>query len=340
MSGKALTVGLYAKRVERVLDKLRDETTLKEYPALAYLLSHGHRREYLTALLEHIAHILQTIRSPEPITDKSGRINAYGVTISESMIQDKLRVGERKAGFIPALFAGTMLLNRRKTRDEQAIALSQKAGRGIIYCYWVDDWTEAQLKLKEQKAREWIDAGKPSKITKETAITIWGKKPADAISQDLRKKQQKTITKEKILIRAYDNLIRRTGQTIVTKQELFAELAKGIQRRPKDKPTQAQETERRWELYREDQEAIDRKEKGQTRTREEISEEVKREYREDYLKRCKVWPEATWNAGRAELFKQRELEYRRLRKTEKELYNRDTGLEWVLIPRILTIRNI
>lgn len=334
MPGKSYAVRLYAQRVERVLDKLSNGA-LSGYPALTVLLSQYRRREYLITMLEHIRDTLKRIQAPEPIKDKSGNVNAYGVTISESMIQDLLRVGERKAGYLSALFAGTMLLNRRKTRDEQAIALSQQAGRGIIYCYWVDDWTEAQLKLKEQKAREWIDAGKPSKITKETAITIWGKKPADAISQDLRKKQQKTITKEKILIRAYDNLIRRTGKTVVTKQELFAQLAKGIPKRPKDKPTQAQETERRWELYREEQEAIDREEKGQTRTREEISEEVKQEYREDYLKRCKVWPEATWNAGRAELFKQRELEYRRLRKAEKELYG-DTGLEWVLIPRVQT----
>ena len=55
-----------------------------------------------------------------------------------------------------------------------------------------------------------------------------------------------------------------------------------------------------------------------------------------YLKRCKMGlkPHGTQDAQR--FFKQRELEYKRLRKAEKELYNRDTGLEWVLIPKILS----
>ena len=278
-------------------------------------------------------HTVQAIQSPEPISDSRGIVTAFGVTLSESMMQKLLGIGERLAGFLPALFGCTMLWHRRASTNPQAIALSQRAGRDVIYCYWVDDYTEAQLKIKEQKAQQWISAGKPSKITREEAETVWGKRTANAVFQRFYRKRRKTVTKEKMLIRAYDAIINRTGQTIVTKQEILAELVRRIPRRLKGQPTQAQATAKKWEWYSQHQAQIDREWRGEEKTREEIAAEVRQKYQEEYKTRCRTWPRDTWERGKAELFKQRGLEYRALRKAEKEIYG-DTGRQWVLIPSV------
>ena len=121
-----LTITDYVQRINHIIWMLQDMEILRCYPAITTLLSFPKnssknpedqpitRRDYLLTLLQDIkAVILGNGERPpkwESILNEDGRIAAYGVTVSESRIAKVLKIGERKAESIPALFCGTQLL--------------------------------------------------------------------------------------------------------------------------------------------------------------------------------------------------------------------------------------
>ena len=246
-----LTITDYVQRIDHIIWMLQDMEILRCYPAITTLLSFPKnssknpedqpitRRDYLLTLLQDIkAVILGNGERPpkwESILNEDGRIAAYGVTVSESRIAKVLKIGERKAESIPALFCGTQLLYRRLSKDEQSIELSKKAAwqnygqrfKRTIYCYWVDDWTGEALNEKEKRAQQWINANKPAKIIKEKAVDVWGSKVANQIfAQDYRSKGTDSVWAEEILVSAFDILSQRSENTLITKAALLEQVTK------------------------------------------------------------------------------------------------------------------
>ena len=276
------------------------------YPALKTLLLgtclKRERRQYLIALLEHIRDNL-TKAQPERDT-RTGRIFAYSITVSMGYIsavvwkisktdpetetekaKPKHYRKSKTAQSLSLLFAETMLLNRQTASPDQTQGLSDpdaKARNCVIYRFWVDDWSPAQLAVKEARAQAWLDAGAPAKLTKNRAIEIFGQHAADAATQNGRKQTTSYKLHESFCEQAYSTIRTRTGRDVVSKAEMLEELRKHVPYKRKNVLPQKQE--------------------------------------EDYQKRCRTSPESHWQDGKTALLFNYALECRQLTREEKILY--------------------
>lgn len=339
-----LTLKKYVDHLDHLIEALGDQTLsfLTPYPALRRLLlgscKKRERREYVIALLSHIRK-KATLSKVQPERDKrTDQVFSYSLTISMGYLSEiiwgmkpkkPLLEGykiSRTAQSLSILFAETMVINRQTASGDQVQGLQPNEScrdRRVIYRFWVDSWSEAQLRVKEEKAQAWINAGAPAKLVKDRAIEIWGQPAADAVTQDGRKKTRKAKVYERFCEQAYSNIVARTGRQIVSKAEMLEELKKRVPHRLKTELTQEQKTEEDWQKHLKN-EAVRKSAfpdyEGSKLTRADIRNFVRKEYADRYKKRCENWPEMYWQAGLTALLSRYELECRQLQKAEKLYY--------------------
>ncbi len=355
-SREPLTIDGYCLKITRIIHLLEDDTALKSYPYLSHLLNrkrhgHGTNRDLLITLVRHMQSAVRRYPS-EAIYDASGTITAYAITISIRFIGKLWGMTKETANKTVYLFTATGLINRSRSESVQARELSEKSqeeaakdfhevARSIgddrelphhyMFRYWVDGWTPGQLQEKESRAAKQGD--KTTGLERTDVITIHGQRMTTAISENGSGKSKQQLKTEQRVVRAYKSVISRKEYPVVSKAEMLEELTKQVPIRPHNKPTQAQETERRWTSYQQAQEATDRKWKGKTRTKEDFRKEVRQEYREEYERRRDRCLNSWWKKGKLALMVQEELAYRQLTAVEKKMYGIKAGRgERFLVP--------
>ncbi len=345
--GYGISREVYISRIQRVTALLKGPE-LADYPSLTKLLETRTTRpkkpyrEYLRELLTHIAATVE-LGKPTEIINNGDAVAAYGLTISRHFLAKLWGCSYEVAGNVSMILACTLCINRRTSRDEEALqklkARSQETESEYphtIYAYWVDGWTQAQLEAKEKHAQAWIDAGKKrGGLSKHEAISIWGQTVADAISQDGRQKKSKRREQEQRLARAYEAVINtKEAGAPVTRTELEEYLKKSVPRKEKGQPTIERETADRWKHYQEAERPFEEQWTHKPpRTKASIRAEIRERREQEYKKRCRSCFNCWWREGKTQLLVDYGLEYRPLSGPEKAYYGIAGKNVWGLVPR-------
>ena len=338
-----LSVDGYIARIDRAIEALQDNDAFIEYPALTELLNgtagraKQTRRSLLIAVLEFIKKTAPRVRKTleYETNKKTKKIKAYKLTIGGHKLAEIWGISYATARTLSYLFAEAMLLKRRKSDNDDAKEFSrfkaQTANKRktsqnsqnrtpIIYAYWVDEWTPAQLRAIEAKTQALIAGGALKTLSRKSATDILGENSANAPAQTNAPISRKKVLFEQWFIAAYYTIRRDTGAEIVTKDQLFDELIKHID------PLEIGELtiEERAEKLRKEYQLAQI-----SKTDAEIMEEARQKQKERLIKVSEKQP---WADAKVAFKVKEGLDFRQLRPEEKKKYGLEGVTRWALIP--------